>query len=147
MSQPPLNIYFAASIWGAPGDDSFCRGVIQHLRQYGTVLSEKLFEPNYKSAENLDVRAIHDRDLNWIRQADWIVADVSVPSLGVGYEIREAVMLQKPILGLYRVQPGKKLSAMIAGSPGVHMREFNDMDGALRDIDEFYTSHFSSRLA
>ena len=36
-----------------------------------------------------------------------IVAEVTQPSLGVGYEIGRAVDMKKPILCLYRPQEGK----------------------------------------
>ena len=40
---------------------------------------------------------IHDRDMNWITQSDIFVAEVSNPSLGVGYEISAAISLNKKI--------------------------------------------------
>ena len=37
-----------------------------------------------------------------------IVAEVTQPSLGVGYEIGRAYAMNKPILCLYRPQPEKR---------------------------------------
>ena len=37
-----------------------------------------------------------------------LVAEVTQPSLGVGYEIGRAVDMDKRILCLYRPQPGKR---------------------------------------
>ena len=33
-----------------------------------------------------DDKKIHDRDLAWLIEADYLVAEVTTPSLGVGYE-------------------------------------------------------------
>ena len=42
-----------------------------------------------------------------------LVAEVTQPSLGVGYEIGRAVDMNKRILCLYRPQPGKRELAPI----------------------------------
>ena|SRR3989344_5789193 len=133
-----MKIYYAASIFGAAGDANFNFEVIRHLKNYGIVLSELLFAPDYKSNEKLDAVGIHDRDLNWVGEADRIVADVSAPSLGVGYELAHAKFLNKPTLCLWRVQEGKKLSAMIDGSPRLSVVRFSETHEALRAIDYFF---------
>uniref|UniRef100_A0A8D1A0K4 Uncharacterized protein n=1 Tax=Sus scrofa TaxID=9823 RepID=A0A8D1A0K4_PIG len=46
-----------------------------------------------------DDRAIHERDLAWLQQADVVVAEVTQPSLGVSYELDRAVALEEPVLG------------------------------------------------
>uniref|UniRef100_A0A2K6V3K9 2'-deoxynucleoside 5'-phosphate N-hydrolase 1 n=1 Tax=Saimiri boliviensis boliviensis TaxID=39432 RepID=A0A2K6V3K9_SAIBB len=54
-----------------------------------------------------DDRLIHERDLAWLQQADAVVAEVTQPSLGVGYELGRAVALNKRILCLFRPQSGR----------------------------------------
>uniref|UniRef100_A0A3B5L494 2'-deoxynucleoside 5'-phosphate N-hydrolase 1 n=1 Tax=Xiphophorus couchianus TaxID=32473 RepID=A0A3B5L494_9TELE len=62
-------------------------------------------------------RAIHDRDLAWLQQSDVVVAEVTQPSLGVGYELGRAVdMKEKKVLCLFRPSSGRALSAMIRGA-------------------------------
>uniref|UniRef100_A0A2K6NFZ0 2'-deoxynucleoside 5'-phosphate N-hydrolase 1 n=1 Tax=Rhinopithecus roxellana TaxID=61622 RepID=A0A2K6NFZ0_RHIRO len=61
-------------------------------------------------------RLIHERDLVWLQQADVVVAEVTQPSLGVGYELGRAVAFNKRILCLFRPQSGRVLSAMIRGA-------------------------------
>lgn len=59
-------------------------------------------------------RYIYLRDLAWIRLSQAVIADVSNPSLGVGYEIAYAVHARGlPVLCVAR--EGVKVSAMIAG--------------------------------
>lgn len=45
-----------------------------------------------------------------------VVAEVTQPSLGVGYELGRAIALNKPVLCLFRPQSGRVLSAMIRGA-------------------------------
>lgn len=132
-----MKFYYAASIWGAQGDPQFNLDVINYLKRYGKVLSEHLFLPDYSKNEKLSICEIHDRDINWINESDRIVAEVSAPSLGVGYEIREGVIRKKPVLVLWRKQESKRLSAMISGSPGVIVCEYLDLNDVKRGIDSF----------
>ena len=132
------NIYYAASIWGALGNPDFNKEIIEHLKRHGSVLTEQLFLPDYASKSHLDLRQIHDRDIRWIRKSKRVVAEVTAVSLGVGYELREAVRTGKKVLGLYFPQEGKRLSAMIAGSPGIRICPYMSIEEAKLGIDSFF---------
>ena len=54
----------------------------------------------------MDEKNIETYSILYINFPD-IVAEVTQPSLGVGYEIGRAVDMKKPILCLYRPQEGK----------------------------------------
>lgn len=136
----PLNIYFFGSIFGAPSDPKFNQKLISHVKTKGNVLSEHLFDDDYRQKEKLSPRGIHNRDLTWIKQSHVMVGDVTAPSLGVGYELREGVITKKPILCLYRPQEGKNLSSMIEGSPGITVGKYRNLEEALFLIDDFFES-------
>jgi hypothetical protein len=51
----------------------------------------------------------------WIRKAEALIAEVSVPSHGVGYEIAFALNAGKPVLCLHHQE--RKISKMISGNP------------------------------
>ncbi len=87
----------------------------------------------------LSDRAIHDRDLQWIRESDVVVAEVTVPSLGVGYELGRAIGMGKPILCLFNKGTKSVLSAMIAGCPDVVVVDYSDPAG-LRDLIKEFIS-------
>lgn len=122
-----MNIYFAGSISGGRGDQAIYRQIIDLLRQHGTVLTEHCGDASLTSAgEDLADCAIHDRDLEWLRRADVLVAEVTTPSLGVGYEIGRAVEWGKRVICLYRRLDQRRLSGMIAGCAGVAVLEYSD---------------------
>ena len=52
-------------------------------------------------------RDIYDRDIELMTKCDAVVAEVTQPSLGVGFELGQAVAMKKKILCLYRPQEGK----------------------------------------
>jgi 2'-deoxynucleoside 5'-phosphate N-hydrolase len=116
-----MNIYFAGSIRGGREDAGLYARIIQFLKQFGTVFTEHVGDASLTSQgdEGITDFHIHDRDMEWLIASDVIVAEVTTVSTGVGYEIGRAVSLGKIVICLYREQPGKRLSAMIAGCPGI----------------------------
>ncbi len=131
-----MTIYFAGSIRGGRGDQAVYEEIIDRLRRYGTVLTEHVGDVNLSlGGENAADCDIHDRDLDWLRSADVLVAEVTTPSLGVGYEIGRAVEWGKRVICLYRPADGKRLSGMIAGCNGVTVHEYalvGDVDRILQ---------------
>jgi nucleoside 2-deoxyribosyltransferase len=81
---------------------------------------------------------IHDRDMAWLRSASHVVAEVTTPSLGVGYEVGRAVELEIPTVCLFRAQPDRKVSAMIAGCGDLQMRQYGEIGDLRRIFDEFF---------
>jgi hypothetical protein len=131
-----VTIYFAASISGGRGDQPIYVEIIRLLRSHGTVLTEHFGDAALSSAgEALADRDIHDRDLDWLRSADVLVAEVTTPSLGVGYEIGRAVEWGKRVVCLYRPAEGRRLSGMIAGCTGVTVEKYNDVSDLASVID------------
>jgi nucleoside 2-deoxyribosyltransferase len=114
------NIYFAGSIRGGRGDAALYKQIIDELRNYGAVLTEHIGAEDAGSGSEAELsdKEIHDRDMDWLTNSDIIVAEVTTPSLGVGYEIGRAVALGKRVICLYRKQGDAQLSAMIGGSEG-----------------------------
>ena len=80
---------------------------------------------------------IYNNDIAWIKQADAIIAEVTSPSLGVGYEIAKAEEWGKPVLALFRDTGDRKLSAMIDGSPFTQVAPYSDIEEAVLAIDNF----------
>ena len=134
-----MKIYFAGAIRAGRDDAALYDMMIAWLRQFGEVLTEHVGDPmlSAKGDDGPEDRYIHDRDMAWLAQCDLVVAEVTTPSLGVGYELGWATALKKPVLCLHRLQPGRILSAMIAGSPGMQTAAYSSMDEAKALIKEF----------
>ncbi|XP_077998639.1 5-hydroxymethyl-dUMP N-hydrolase-like [Glandiceps talaboti] len=114
-------IYFCGSIRGGRQDVELYARIIKQLQSYGTVLTEHVGGPMEvidKALEEKGDKYIHDRDMEWLESSDVIIAEVTQPSLGVGYEIGRAFAMEKNIMCLFRPSSGKYLSAMIGGMIG-----------------------------
>lgn len=136
-----MKIYFAGSIRAGRGDADLYQQIIGFLQIHGPVLTEHVGNLALSKHETLDHtsvdRAVYEQDMGWLKESDVVVAEVTTPSLGVGYEIAMAETLKKPVLCLYRPQPGKKLSSMVAGSPTVTVREYNQVSDVKKIFEEF----------
>ncbi len=135
-SQSERVIYFAGSIRAGRGDVGIYADLIQHLSGYGQVITEHVgdYSLSISGQCHLSDRFIHDRDLRWLRSSDFVVAEVTNPSLGVGYEIATAISWRIPVIALYRGGKGA-LSAMISGSPDIETHVYANLDEARRIID------------
>ena len=123
-----MTIYFAGSIRGGRDDQAIYLQIIELLNRHGTVLTEHLgSEALGDAGEDLADGDIHDRDLEWLRRADVLVAEVTTPSLGVGYEIGRAVEWGKRVICLYRPSRERRLSGMVAGCAGVTVHTYQDV--------------------
>lgn len=123
-----MKIYFAGSIRGGRDDKALYLEIIGLLRNYGTVLTEHIGDVRLMATgEALKDRSIHDRDLSWLQEADYVVGEVTVPSLGVGYELGKATEWGKKIVCLFRPSEGASLSAMIAGSSTIKTYQYQTL--------------------
>lgn len=134
-----MKIYFAGSIRGGRDDKELYLEIIDLLGKYGKVLTEHLGDKTL-SAMGEDGQTdeyIYDRDMAWLNKADFVVAEVTTPSLGVGYEIGK-IEKKKPILCLYREQDGKRISAMIGGNKNVKIEKYR----VIQDLEPIFTEFF-----
>jgi len=112
-----MQIYFSGAISGGRDDLSVYQHIVAHIQAAGVVVpSAHVADPAVLSRESsVSPRDVYQRDIGWIEQSDAMVAEVSTPSLGVGYEVGYALRIAKPILCLYR--RGLFISKMITGNP------------------------------
>lgn len=135
-----MKIYFCGSIRGGRDLAHTYEQIIGMLQAKGTVLTEHIGSDEVIQEKDrvLSDKEIHDRDLSWIVESDLLVAEVTVPSLGVGYEIGRAIEMGKPVLCLYNAGSGKALSAMIAGSDKVEMKIYRRVEEINMILDEYF---------
>lgn len=122
-------IYFAGSITSGRNDAVIYQQIMGHAISLGwKVLTEHIGGINLTTTgESYTVQHIYQRDMAWIHEADVIIAEVTTPSLGVGYEIAMAEMLEKPVLRLFRPSCGRRLTAMVSGKAGVTIAEYDSI--------------------
>ncbi|GIV64682.1 MAG: deoxyribonucleoside 5'-monophosphate N-glycosidase [Bellilinea sp.] len=134
-----MNIYFSCSITGGRNDQPVYATIVRALLEDGHhVPTAILASPRVMDMEMVvDPREVYRRDVNWVRACDALIAEVSTPSHGVGYEIALALMLEKPVLACFRA--GAAVSKMILGNdhPRFSMGMYKDTEEAVILIRDF----------
>jgi nucleoside 2-deoxyribosyltransferase len=125
----PTTIYFSGSITGGRNDVALYRRIVDALSNDGhRVLAGAVAAEHIGAGgEALTAREIFDRDMRWIDECDVLVAEVSTPSTGTGYEIAVARYRRGiPVICLWRPGRTSRCTAMISGNEGVRLLEYRD---------------------
>jgi nucleoside 2-deoxyribosyltransferase len=134
-----MNIYFSCSLTGGREYETVYGIIVDHLISRGhEVPTEHLARPEVMALEVVaDPEEIYQRDIAWLTDCDAVVAEVSTPSHGVGYEIAFALDLGKPVLCCYR--RGVPVSKMITGnnSETLVVRTYETDDQVIEILDLF----------
>jgi nucleoside 2-deoxyribosyltransferase len=134
-----MKIYFACSITGGRAFELVYQALVAALVRDGhQVLTAHLAEAGAGEKEALlPAPEVYARDVGWIRDSDALIAEVSVPSHGVGYEIGFALGVGKPVLALH--QQGCKISKMISGNPDsqLQVKAYRDAQEGIRYMRKF----------
>lgn len=161
-----MKVYYSGSIKGMPeSDPEFPQKLVEFIEKCGAeVLSEHVaFSNKEKSNEvffqktGIDINKIskgllpeiiRKQDINWVDEAEVMIALVNSPSLGVGIEIQRALdkeklgMRKTPILCLIREDLKDKLSFMVSGislkeTDVFYLRSYKDLEEAQKHIFDF----------
>ena len=133
-------IYCAGPIRGNDTYKNSFKKIIEYVEGLGnTVLSE--FSDKFSSTIPLTDKQTYKRDLKWIDGSKCMIAEISGPSLGVGFELSYAILQRKlPVLALHNSEV-QQISAMILGcdSPLITIKKYRD-DEDMKNIIKTYLS-------
>ncbi|MFO0920819.1 MAG: nucleoside 2-deoxyribosyltransferase [Candidatus Saccharimonadales bacterium] len=133
-------VYFACSIAGGRDHAHVYSDIVEYIKNAGAeVLSELFADKNLVSEVGTDKSPefIWKRDVSWVKEADYIVAEVTQPSLGVGYELGISEMLNVPILALFDDSSGRRLSPMVNGNPNLEVFTYREISETKEIISNF----------
>ncbi len=137
-----MNVYFSCSLTGGRSEEEMYGLIVDHLLSRGIeVPTAHLARPEVMALERVvDPKEVYQRDIAWIDGCDAMIAEVSTPSHGVGYELAYALTMKKPVLACFR--DGANVSKMITGNSQETLQVFAYPDPAalLNAIDEFLDS-------
>lgn len=131
-----MNIYFACSITGGREFESVYQELVATLIADGHIIpTSHLAQSEVMEDERiLAPQDVYERDVNWINNCDVLIAEVSVPSHGVGYEIGYALQIGKPVLCIH--QKERRVSKMITGNPNqaITVWAYSDVEEAISQL-------------
>jgi len=131
--------YYSGAISGGRDDLPAYQHIVERLLQAGhEIPSAHVADPAVLSRESsVSPHEVYRRDVGWIEGCDAMVAEVSTPSLGVGYEVAYALNIGRPVLCLHK--SGLSVSKMITGNPSskLTVATYQDLDELDTHLDSF----------
>jgi hypothetical protein len=108
------------------------RKIVEAIHEEGHTLAHDWVEPTYQLVKkgtkvvDLDYARIHKESLESIYQADVVIADSSLPSFSVGYQVAMSLQMKKPILVINKDDVSK--SPFPTGIDGLLYKKYNEKD-------------------
>lgn len=134
-----MNIYFSCSITGGRKDEIIYKTIVDYLIENGHgVPTAHLASPDVMQDESdINPVDVYQRDMEWVGNCDAVIAEVSTPSHGVGYEIASAIFLGKHVMCCY--QKDRKISKIISGntSEKLHIFAYTSENDLISEIEDF----------
>lgn len=120
-----MKIYFAGAIYGGRQKLATYRKIQKVIEDLGhKLLTKHVLEVGSSTEEKKfgrTARYCYQRDIKLLNQADCLIAEATLPSLGVGYELCYAIEKRKiPTLVLYQKGKENTISALVRG---IHHKE------------------------
>jgi nucleoside 2-deoxyribosyltransferase len=132
-------IFLSGSIRGGRQLLETYRFMFDILEEAGAeVLSWHVADPELEKIEmRMTEEEIYARDMNLLVKSDALIAEVTVPSTGVGYEICRALVQGIPVLCLY--SQNTAVSAMLLGNSNrlLETRAYTDKTTLKKVITDF----------
>lgn len=123
-----MKVYFACAIVGGRQDEAAYQQIVDAMLADGHEVPTAMNAgPGWQTMEGSpDPNEVYRRDTGWIDESQAVVAEVSTPSHGVGFEVSYALDRKKPVLCIYR--QGVKVSKMLTGNTmqGIKVSAYKD---------------------
>lgn len=126
-----MNVHIAGSRYEIIENIENLRRIIDAVHEEGHSLDRDWIEPTYQSVKqgkevpDLDWTLIYQESLEAIHRADVVIADSTIPSFSVGFQVATALQMKKPVLILNK--DGVKNSPFPSGiAVGVSYKSFTE---------------------
>lgn len=131
-----MKIYFAGAIRGGREKVYDYQKMVKRFEEHGgEVLTKHVADPNLSvRGENMSFSKIYERDIKWLKECDIVFADITIPSLGVGYEIAYAENLGKQIYAIY--EKDANVSGFLRGDEKINFLAYESIDEVLNEINK-----------
>jgi len=132
-----MKIYISGSIYGGTQKIDTYKILVKELEKYGEVMNKQVAD------ENTIANEVYQKDEDIFKnlekklhEADIIFAEVSIPSLGVGYELGFADKLGKKIIAIYDKNYVDKVSTMIRGNKRIKLIPYTAISEITNNLEK-----------
>lgn len=132
-------VYFAGSIRGGRVDATLYQKIINYIKKRDIVLTEHIGKSNMSlkaQTKEIDVH-IYERDTEWLKSCDIVIAECTCPSHGVGYELAYAEAHNIPVYIFYDKRKSN-ISAMLNGNAYFTIIPYETEEEIYPSIDKIF---------
>ena len=131
-----MKIYFSGSMYGGRQKLDTYKKLINELEKYGEVLNKEVADDDVLIEEqNMLDNEIFENLENELNKTDLVFAELTVTSLGVGYEIGYADSHNKRIIGIYDKNITPKITTMLRGNKRLKIIPYTDINEIIVDLE------------
>ncbi len=132
-----MKIYVSGSIYGGRQKIETYKTIINALEKYGEVCDKQIIDEDVLKKEEFqsDEEIFKGLEVQ-LKTADIVFAEVTVPSLGVGYELGFADQLGKKIIAIYDLNMIDKVSTMIRGNKRINLIGYHEISEIVNNLDQ-----------
>lgn len=132
-----MKVYMSGSIYGGREKLETYKQIIKELEKYAEVINKNIADDEVleKEAMQKDEDVFTDLELK-LKSADLIFAEVTIPSLGAGYELGFADSIGKNVIGIYDKTITQKVSTMIRGNKRITLIPYENINEILDNLKE-----------
>ena len=120
-----MKVYFGFTVAGDRSSLATARRMVELLEAHGhQVLTRHLVDDNAAQLDRaITPQAVFERDMNWLRQCDVFIAEVSGSSFGLGFEAGYLLgSSAKRAVLFYRRDAASRISLLITGNTASQLR-------------------------
>lgn len=128
-----MEIYFCGSMTGSREKQENYEIIIDYLNTYGHVINDFVKD---KVVIDYEPEIVFKRDSSNLNKTDILIADISVTSTGVGFELGYIYHLNKPVLVVYDENMSAP-STLPRGADKFIVRSYKTIEDEKKIIDEF----------
>lgn len=131
-----MNIYFSGSIYGGRQKLEAYKKLVKELTKFCNVLDEEVADDNVLiREESISDKDVFESLVDRLKRADLVFAEVTVPSLGVGYEIGYADKTNKRIICVYDKTVTPKLTTMLRGNNRLKIIPYTNINEIINNLE------------
>jgi uncharacterized protein (UPF0210 family) len=115
------------------------KNICDALKEEGVqVLNDRIADPSFPYSHTDRAETIKELH-SWLDQADALIAEATISSTGVGCELTQVQMRNKPVLLLYDAHFGFRISDWVTHNPeaNVEARPYRDRNEIAKIVKEF----------
>ncbi len=133
-----MKVYFCGGMHGDRSKLGVYKHIIHRLQKMGhEVLTTHIIdEKKIKIDMKADPKVVFERDMRWLDECEVVVAEVSGPSFGVGFEVAAALYKEKKkVFMLYDRKLTAKVSSLASGCTDKNCEVI--AYSGMKDVDKF----------